>query len=252
MVTLAEPGTRQSLSTGTLRAFVVLAAFCLTVAVVGFAPTYWIPLLRGSLDASFALHLHAVLFHGWLVLFVTQAWLASTGRLDRHRRMGLVGIAMATAMLFVGVEVAVARLEILAAGGAEAAARAFSVVPLTGIVLFAGMVAVAVANAARRPEVHMRVMLAANVGVLNAAMGRLVRLFAAPEGAGPPPVAFSILPGLMGDLILVGAMIHDRRTRGRVHPAYWVAGAVLLASQLIRVPLSRTEAWLAFTRWLVP
>ena len=176
------------------------------------------------------------------MLFVSQAWLASTGRLDRHRRMGLVGIAMATAMLFVGVEVAIARLEILAAGPAEAAGRAFSVVPLLGIVVFAGMIAVAVANAARRPEVHMRLMVAANVGILNAAVGRIVRLFAAPEVGGPPPVAFSILPGLMADMILVAAMIHDRRTRGRVHPAYWIAGAVILAHQLIRVPLSRSDA----------
>jgi hypothetical protein len=46
-------------------------------------------------------------------------------------------------------------------------------------------------------------------------------------------------------------MVHDRRTRGRVHAAYWVGGAVVLASQLLRVPLGRTDAWLAMTDWLL-
>jgi hypothetical protein len=158
-------------------------------------------------------------------------------------------------MLFIGVEVATARLSMQVAAGGADGVRRFSGVPLTGIVLFAGMVAVAIANAARRPEVHKRVMLVATVGILYAAVGRIFRLFLAPPGAGAegsPPVAFSVLPGLTANLLIVAAMIYDKRTRGRVHPAYWIAGGVLLLSQLMRVPVSNSEAWMAFTRWLVP
>jgi hypothetical protein len=61
----------------------------------------------------------------------------------------------------------------------------------------------------------------------------------------------TIAPGLAVDLLLVAAMIHDRRTRGSVHPAYWVGGSAVLASQLLRVPLGRTDAWLAMTDWLL-
>lgn len=32
----------------------------------------------------------------------------------------------------------------------------------------------------------------------------------------------SVLPGLTVDLLIVVAMIYDRRTRGRVHPAFLV------------------------------
>ena len=46
-------------------------------------------------------------------------------------------------------------------------------------------------------------------------------------------------------------MVHDRRTRGRVHPAYWVAGGVALAVQLLRVPLSGTAGWLRVTDWML-
>ncbi len=233
-----------------------IAVASLAAAIIGFGPTYWIPLFRGTLSVPVIVHVHAGLFFGWLALFLTQATLATTGRLDRHRRVGLAGIAVATAMLFVGVEVATTRLSILVSAADPDGARRFSIVPLLGIVVFAGMIAVAIANAARRPDVHKRVMLVATVGLLNAATGRIIRMFLAPPGAGAadasPPVAFSVLPGLAADLLIVAAMIHDKRTRGRVHPAYWIAGAVLLAEQLLRVPISNSDAWMAFTRWLVP
>jgi hypothetical protein len=38
-------------------------------------------------------------------------------------------------------------------------------------------------------------------------------------------------------------MIHDRRTTGRVAPVYWIAGACVVAVQVLRVPLSTTAAW---------
>jgi hypothetical protein len=52
-------------------------------------------------------------------------------------------------------------------------------------------------------------------------------------------------------VLLVIAMIHDRRTTGRVHPAYWLAGGALVAVQILRVPLSATDAWMRFTHWLL-
>ena len=36
--------------------YVRLAVACMAVAVVGFAPTYWLPLLRGTLNVSAMMH----------------------------------------------------------------------------------------------------------------------------------------------------------------------------------------------------
>jgi hypothetical protein len=63
-------------------------------------------------------------------------------------------------------------------------------------------------------------------------------------------VAFTVLPAILSDLLIVVAMIHDRRTTGRVHPVYWIAGGALLAVQVLRVPLSSTDAWVRVTHWL--
>jgi hypothetical protein len=67
----------------------------------------------------------------------------------------------------------------------------------------------------------------------------------------PPPVAVTIAPALVVDLLIVWGMVHDRRTRGRVHPVYWIAGGVVLAVQLLRVPVSLTPQWQAVTHGLL-
>jgi heme A synthase len=112
---------------------------------------------------------------------------------------------------------------------------------------------VAVLNV-RRPDVHKRVMLVATVSILQAAVGRWFVTFLAPPpstAAGAPPVAVTLMPAVVTNLLIVAAMLHDRRTRGSVHPAYWIAGGVVVAVQVLRVPLSGTGAWLRVTDWLL-
>ena len=67
----------------------------------------------------------------------------------------------------------------------------------------------------------------------------------------PPPVFVTVMPGLVVDLLIVAGMVYDLRTRGRVHRAYWIAGGVTLAVQVLRVPLSQSGAWLHATNWLL-
>jgi hypothetical protein len=238
------------------RFFTGLHAACLVCAVAGFAPTYWLPLVSGTLNVSAITHLHAGLFFGWLVFAIMQSALVASGRIARHREVGMAGISLATAMVFVGLAATIQRIAALEAAGQGEAARRFAVVPITAVVFFAALFALAIRHV-RNPAVHKRLMVVTSVSLLQPALGRLLRLAAgAPlmtvDGLPPPPpsVAFSIVPGLAGDLFLVAAMVHDRRTTGRVHPAYWLAGGALLAVQVLRVPLSGTDLWLRLTHWL--
>ena len=129
-------------------------------------------------------------------------------------------------MLFVGLAMSIQTLRQQEIAGHGAAAREFAIVPISGIMVFVVLVAIAVLNV-RRPEVHKRLMLLATVSTLQAAVGRWFVLLFAPRvatgGGGPPappPLEVTIAPGLVVDLLIVAAMIHDRRTRGSVHPAY--------------------------------
>ena len=242
-------------TTATDRFYARMAIACLAVGVLGFAPTYWVPLLRGTLRVAPLAHAHALFFYGWLLLFARQSALAASGQFVRHRASGLVGIALASGMVFVGLGMAIHSLKASIADGFEPAARAFAIVPISGIVLFAVLFALAIAKV-HDSDVHKRLMLVNTAGILQAAVGRWFLLALAPPRTlgvpvSPPPVFVTVMPGLAVDLLIVAGMIYDWRTRGRVHRVYWIAGGVTLAIQVLRVPLSQTSAWLTVTHWLL-
>jgi hypothetical protein len=243
-------GTATTVTPG--RFFLAIAIACALIATVGFIPTYWGPLAAGTLVAAPILHLHALVFTGWSAFFIVQAGLVATGRVARHRALGLFGISLATAMLFVGLAATVHSTEMQIAAGAAARARGFMIVPVTTILFFACTVGVAIANRSR-PEVHKRLILIASVAILMAAVGRIFRFALAGAGAvqGPPPIEFSMLPALASDLLIVVAMVHDRLRHGRVHAVYWIGGGIWLAIQLGRIPFSRTPQWQAAVDWLL-
>jgi hypothetical protein len=152
-------------------------------------------------------------------------------------------------MLFVGLNAAATSVRHAEASGFGETGRRFAIVSVTAIILFAVLVAIALLNV-RKPEVHKRLMLVATASILQAAVGRIFLLFLAPSrpsgaaiSANPPPVFVTVMPGLVVDLLIVAAMIHDRRTMGRVHRVYWIAGATVVAVQVLRVPVSATPAW---------
>jgi hypothetical protein len=255
MTTLTAVRDAAFAATATDRFYVRMAMVCLAVGVIGFAPTYWVPLVRGTLDVPPLAHVHGVFFYGWLLLFIRQSSLAASGQYVRHRAWGLLGIALASGMFFVGLGTAMHSLKASIADGFEPAARAFAIVPISGIILFAALFGLAIASV-RDSDVHKRLMLVNTAGILQAAVGRWLVLFLAPPSTpgvpvSPPPVFVTVMPGLVVDLLIVAGMIYDWRTRGRVHRVYWIAGGVTLAVQVLRVPLSQTSAWLTLTHWLL-
>ncbi len=236
------------------RFYVRIAAACLVVAVVGFTPTYWLPLFRGTLNVPAISHVHAAVFYSWTLLFLAQTWLAANRKLTRHREWGVVGVALATTMVFVGMAAAITSLKQSTAEGFGEAVRAFTVIPVSGLVFFVVLFTLALMKV-RQPETHKRLMLVATVSLLQAAVGRWFLIFIAPVPLGggpvsPPPVFVTIMPGLLSDLLILAAMVHDRKTMGRVHPVYWIAGGALVALQVLRVPISTTAAWTQVAHWL--
>lgn len=232
--------------------YVWMAYVCAIIAFIGFTPTYWLPVASRSFTGAPVIHLHGLLFSAWTVFFIVQTTLAARDRIESHRSLGLLGVAIATAMLFAGVIAQISSLKIGIAAGLEAENRTFSIVPITILLFFVVCIATAIANISR-PEIHKRLMLLATVSILPPAIARLIALAAgiAIAPGHPPPIAFSLIPSFASDLLLVAPIIYDWRTRGRPHPVYLIAGAALIALQLVRVPLGDTPAWRAVTDLLL-
>jgi len=238
------------------RFYVRMAAACAAIAFSSFTGTYWLQLPAGTFVGRPIVHLHAFLFSAWMLLFLVQALLIAHGNRRHHQAWGMLGIALATAMVFVGLGAAINSLNIALEAGHGDAARAFFIVSATGVALFAGLFMAAMANL-RRSDWHKRLMLVATISLLQAAIARVFFLAITGggpglrPGLGPPlPVQITIGPGLVADLLILVAMAHDMRMNGRPHPAYLWGLAAVLTVQLIRVPLSGTTAWLAVAEFL--
>jgi hypothetical protein len=244
MTTLIEDNRVRAVASSHAQYFYFyMALSCVAVAFLGFAPTYWLPMASGSFPSMPVVHFHGLLFFAWTIYFAFQTWLAASGRIARHRTMGMIGVSLATAMTIFGFLVAVNAMKRSAAAGLTDAGIAFVIVPLSGILFFAVVFTLAVASI-RQPETHKRLMLLAGISLLDAAVARWFLTFLAPPGPpAPPPVEVTIAPAFVAYLLLVVAIVFDWRTRGRVHPVYIYGGAALVAVKLLNWPISVTPAW---------
>jgi hypothetical protein len=247
MTTLTDDQHTQVIAASRARYFYFyMALACMAVAFLGFAPTYWLPMASGKIPPMPVVHFHGMLFFAWTLYFAFQSWLAASGQITRHRAIGMIGVSLATAMTIFGFLAAVNAMKRSAALGLTDEGIAFAIVPLSGILFFAVVFGLAIANV-RRPEIHKRLMLLAGISVLDAAVARWFLTFLAPAGPpGPPPVPVTIAPALAAYLLLVAAIVFDWRTRGRPHPVYVYGGMALVAVKVLNWPISVTPLWHSF------
>ena len=173
--------------------YVWMAAACAVIAFGGFAPTYWLQLPAGTFVGSPLVHIHGALFSSWTLLLLSQTLLVANGRLRNHRAWGLAGISLATAMVFMGLAAAIQTLTTGLRAGYGDHSRAFLILPVSGMLLFAGFFIAAITNI-QRPETHKRLMLLATITLLQAAMARIFFVLITGggpglrPGLGPPPL----------------------------------------------------------------
>ncbi|MCC6995970.1 MAG: hypothetical protein IT370_15280 [Deltaproteobacteria bacterium] len=211
-------------------------AFLLT-AFAGFAPTYFLRGLSQRPALGPLLHLHGLVFTGWLVLLIVQSALVAGRRVAVHRMLGIAGALLALAMLPLG---AIAALEGARRGISRPGAQplVFLLFPLGQLVMFAGFLAAAL-WLRRKPESHRRLILVATATLMTPALSRL------------PFVPHPMVSLGLSALFVVAGMVHDWKTRGRVHRVYLLGAAVIVLSGPLRVALGHTAAWQSLARWLI-
>ncbi len=233
-----------------------MALACLAIALVGFLPTYFLPLARGAFVAPPIVHIHGAVFYAWTLYFVAQTWFVASGRTPAHREWGLLGVALATAMVFMIFATMVAMMQYRARFGFEEQALVFGWVQASGALFFGATIALAIMNV-RKPEAHKRLMLLATISLLGAPIARWFAVLLGAPPADPsippivmaPPVEVTVLPSLVGDLLLLGAIVFDWRARGRPHAVYLWGGAALVLVQVTIPLIAHSAAWQEAARW---
>ena len=214
------------------------AAFVAGSVFAGFWRSYF---LRGHValpvfgvsPLSLRIHVHAFVFLGWILAFITQVALVGAGRRDLHKKLGLVAVVWIPLLVGVGVWTSLNGPPV-----PFMEARGWLAVTLADLVLFAGL-AVAALRTRRDLQTHKRLMLLATITLLPASVGR----WPLPEAAyflGVPASFFAL-----ADLAILPLVAWDLVTRGHIHRATLWGGLCIVSSLPIRFAVATSSAWLA-------
>lgn len=214
--------------------------FGLAVVIAGFSTTYILPMARLRFDAPPVVHLHGAFALGWVLLLIVQAQMAGSGRTPLHRRLGLVALPLALAVLASGVATGLwavdrdaSRFGMDAFGGLTGT--------VTSLTLFAALVVAAI-RLRRRPDWHKRLILLASIVLLWPAWFRLRHLL---PFVPRPELTLALL---LADLPILVAAVRDRIRYGAVHPAWKYVGTAVFAEQCLELWLFGSPGWNATGR----
>lgn len=210
-------------ATGRDERFFLFSAIAITLVIVtGFSTQ--LALGRSTFASPLLVHAHAVVFMGWVVLYLLQNIFAATGNMALHRRLGWIATGWMVAMVVLAFWVTGAMVR---RGQVPFFFRPIQFMlfdPLT-IVAFAGLTIAAIVMR-RRTDWHRRLHLCGMSMLLAPAFGRLL------PGPLLMPVAWEacFAAGLAFPL---AGMIADLRRAGQIHRAWFAGLAAMLAMLLV-------------------
>lgn len=220
----------------------VMAAFVFG----GFGMTYFWPLATGSFPpAPPVVHLHGIVFSSWIVLLLVQAALVNVRNIALHRSLGMFGIALATAVMFMGALITliggVGSAHLSNPGANYYHGMYLGLLAITG---FGTLFTLAIRNV-RRPDVHRRMILFATLLILPPGVHRL---YMVPFGLSE----FPVLPMYLTlDVLAIAILAHEWRTTQRLHALSLVGAGWLLLQQLLHFPVTHSEWFADFVRALM-
>ncbi|MFD1952343.1 hypothetical protein ACFSGX_16330 [Sphingomonas arantia] len=178
---------------------------------------------RSTFAVPIFLHVHALVFFGWTVIYAAQNFLAGPEWIGLHRRLGWIAIVWIPAMLVMGTFVTIEAARTVRVPFFFQPAYFVVMNPLS-LYVFAGLATAAIVLR-RRTLWHRRLMFCGMAILLGPAIGRIIPSPLLMPFAGEAVFAVILLFPLAG-------MIHDVRARGRIHPAWFWGLGSLVSTQI--------------------
>jgi hypothetical protein len=210
---------------GDERFFLKAAVAMALVIVAGFS--LQLMMGRSTFASPPIVHAHAIVFMGWVVIYVLQNVFVATNRMSLHRPLGWIAAVWMLPMLILGCWVTVAM--------ARRGQVPFFFQPLHFLVFdpvslftFAGLTTSAILMR-RRTEWHRRLHFCGMSMLLGPGFGRLIPMPLLPPWAWEGTFALSMIFPAVG-------ILSDVRRYGSAHPAWrWGVGTMLAAFFLIEL-----------------
>lgn len=204
--------------------FFLGAAIAMTMVIVAGFSTQ-LAMGRSTFYSPPLVHAHAIIFMGWVTIYLAQNALVATNRMAVHRRLGWLAAGWMVPMVVLGFGVTFAMVR---RGQVPFFFRPlqFLVFDPVSVLTFAGLTSAAIVLR-HRTEWHRRLHLCGMAMLMGPGFGRLLPM--------PLLQPWAWEASFAGGLIFPFAgMISDLRRGGRVHPAYrWGILTMLSAFVLI-------------------
>lgn len=222
------------------RFFLVMAVAMALVIIGGF--TLQLAMGRSSFAVPVAYHLHAVVFMGWIGIYLAQHVTAARGQWRLHAGFGRIAYLWIALMLAFGsvLMVVVARRT---GGPFFFHVSEFLWSNMMLLWCFGGLAFWALRRQ-RHTGWHRRLMLCAMAILTGPGLGRILPL---------PlmiPHAWTITTLVTMVFPLIG-MVADKRATGRVHPAYAWGLGIYAAVFVLSLLLAYSESGMAITRAVI-
>ena len=229
--------------------FTGMALALIAISLVAFLPSITHPAERRAPLSALAAA-QGIVFLAWLLVFLIQSRLIASRHVVWHRRLGFTSIALLALMIPLGYSTTIAMVRRgfdlsgdLGVGiNHEPAYEA--VFPLFNLLIFTALAIAALAYR-RRPEIHKRLMLFANIELMPAPLTHLI-------GHTPwlalLPAAIVMVPITA---LVAAAVGRDWLVRGRIHPLTWSLAILRMVSGPLEAgPIGTSAAWHHFVYWL--
>lgn len=236
-IVVESPAIRKPLSRmGEHAFFSGMSGLIALIVFIGFARTYYLAgVFNAKPLAAPIVHIHGAVFTSWIAMLVVQTTLVGTGHTRIHRRLGLLGVALAPTVVILGVLVANEMLHRTAAIPGFNSPVIFAVA-LSEITGFAVPVLLAL-RLRRRPDIHKRLMLIGTIAMTTAGFGRW-------------PISFLLhkpLPAMLAAFGLLGLLVaFDVLSTRRLHRATLLGTIWVVSVELGGFAIGHTAAWRAF------
>jgi len=215
-------------------------AFPLLV-LAGYFRSYYFGSFFGNTVPNSLVHFHGIVMTTWVLFFTTQIALIRTKNVRAHMTFGMVGVALASMVVVVGLATAYDSHIVRKTAPPGMHPYGFMLIALTDLIMFIIFFSAAIILRRRSTE-HKALMLLTAINFMPAAIARMPFL----------PMETIILWAYgIPDLVAITSLVWLSVKHRKFNKIYAAAVFLLVISHPVRIILTGSQTWINFVAWVV-
>lgn len=204
---------------------------------IGFASSYYLAGITNAPLPDKTIHVHAIVFTIWMLLFVAQVSLTFINKVNIHRQLGIISFCFTFLMIPSGLMASVDTLKRTIAPGID---ELLFMINITMLLSFTSFMAAAY-RMKSNPAAHKRLILIANIALVFAGLIRW-----------PFNLLFHNIPiaARASYLFLLPLVLFDLWSMRKIHRVTLWSSILLIFVFELRFMIAKTIVWLDFVAWI--